>query len=233
MSNIRTPTSKGAALNVTEAVNTWRRTTQTKAGNYTLAYMDNRDSIDFTAAATITIPVISTLIALCETGDFEITLNNLSGVQCTITCASVTDTIAGSVSDYILNSSQSITLKVNYTANGMIITSGANSGTITYTPIALTDGATISTNAALGNIFTVTLAGNRTLANPTGLISNQPVVYHITQDGSGSRLLSFGSNFKFPGGVAVILSTAPGAKDTITCLWDGTILRCSIVKAYG
>jgi hypothetical protein len=38
---------------------------------------------------------------------------------------------------------------------------------------ALTDGATITPDFALANNFSVTLAGNRTLANPTNLIAGQ------------------------------------------------------------
>jgi len=46
---------------------------------------------------------------------------------------------------------------------------GAQIGSIT----TLTDGATITPNFALNNSFTVTLAGNRTLANPTNLVAGQ------------------------------------------------------------
>ena len=83
------------------------------------------------------------------------------------------------------------------------------------TVVALTDGATITPNFALGNNFSVTLGGNRTLANPTNLTAGQSGVIVITQDGTGSRTLAYGSNFKFPGGTAPTLTTTAAAVDVL------------------
>ena len=87
----------------------------------------------------------------------------------------------------------------------------AQRGTIT----ALTDGATITPNMNNANNFSVTLGGNRTLANPTNLTAGQSGVIVITQDGTGSRTLAYGSNFKFPGGTAPTLTTTASAVDVI------------------
>ena len=81
--------------------------------------------------------------------------------------------------------------------------------------VALTDGATITPNFAAGNNFSVTLAGNRTLANPTNLTAGQSGVIVVTQDGTGGRTLAFGGNWKFPGGTAPTLTTAANAVDVI------------------
>jgi hypothetical protein len=83
------------------------------------------------------------------------------------------------------------------------------------TVVALTDGATITPDFALGNNFSVTLGGNRTLANPTNLTAGQSGVIVITQDGTGSRTLAYGSNWKFPGGTAPTLTTTAAAVDVI------------------
>jgi hypothetical protein len=99
------------------------------------------------------------------------------------------------------------------------------------TPVALTDAANIAVDASLSNNFSVTLGGNRTLDNPTNLTSGQILNFTIDQDGTGSRTLAFGNLYKFPGGVNTI-STAAGAKDLISCYYDGTILRCSLLKAF-
>lgn len=79
----------------------------------------------------------------------------------------------------------------------------------------LTDGATITPDFNASNYFTVTLAGNRTLANPTNLAAGQGGSIIIRQDGTGSRTLSFGSYFKFPGGTVPSLSTSPNAVDRL------------------
>jgi len=80
---------------------------------------------------------------------------------------------------------------------------------------ALTDGATITPDFSLGNLYSVTLGGNRTLANPTNLTAGQSGSIFVTQDGTGSRTLAYGSYWDFIGGTAPTLSTAAGAVDRI------------------
>lgn len=99
------------------------------------------------------------------------------------------------------------------------------------TPVVLTDGANIAVNASLSNNFSVTLGGNRTLDNPTNLTAGMVLNFAIDQDATGSRTLAYGNLYKFPGGTPV-LSTAASAKDFISAYYDGTILRCNLVKAF-
>lgn len=87
----------------------------------------------------------------------------------------------------------------------------------------LVDAASIATDASLANIFTVTLAGNRTLANPTNL-DHGTYIWIVKQDGPGSRTLAYDTLFKFPGGITPILTTTPSATDIITAIYDGTDL---------
>ena len=79
----------------------------------------------------------------------------------------------------------------------------------------LVDGATVTPIFASNNNFTVTLAGNRNMANPTGPIAGQSGVITIVQDGTGGRTLSWGSNWKFQGNIAPTLSTSAGAVDLL------------------
>jgi hypothetical protein len=87
----------------------------------------------------------------------------------------------------------------------------AQRGTIT----GLTDGATITPDFAAANNYSVTLGGNRTLANPTNITAGQSGVIVITQDGTGSRTLAYGSYFKFAGGTAPTLTTTAAAVDVL------------------
>jgi len=80
---------------------------------------------------------------------------------------------------------------------------------------ALTDGATITPDFSAANNFSVTLGGNRTLANPTNLTAGASGCIWITQDGTGSRTLSYGSAWSFSGGTAPTLSTAANAVDCL------------------
>ena len=87
----------------------------------------------------------------------------------------------------------------------------AQRGTIS----ALTDGATITADFAVANNFSVTLGGNRTLANPSNQTAGQSGCIWITQDGTGSRTLAYGSQWDFTGGTAPTLSTTAAAVDCL------------------
>lgn len=90
------------------------------------------------------------------------------------------------------------------------------------TSSALTDGANIAVDAALSNYFRVTLAGNRTLDNPTNMKDGQALVFRVIQDGTGTRTLAYGTKYKWPAGTAPTLSTAAGEVDIITGIYDST-----------
>ncbi len=86
----------------------------------------------------------------------------------------------------------------------------------------LTDGATINWDLRYEQVATVTLAGNRTLANPTNARSGGTYILIVKQDATGSRTLSFGINYAFPGGTAPTLSTEASAVDVLTFIYDGS-----------
>lgn len=104
----------------------------------------------------------------------------------------------------------------------------------TVTPVALTDAASIATDASLSNTFTVTLGGNRTLANPTNLANGCIYNWRVKQDGTGSRTLAYGSKFKWPGGTAPTLTTTAGATDFISGQYfsDTDTILCTSLKAF-
>lgn len=95
----------------------------------------------------------------------------------------------------------------------------------------LTDGASISWDCNNGQIATVTLGGNRSLNSPTNLKTGSYVLY-IKQDATGSRTLSFGSAFKWAGGVAPVLSTSANAIDIATFVCDGTNLYGTLLRGF-
>ena len=87
----------------------------------------------------------------------------------------------------------------------------AQRGTIT----TLTDGATVTPDFAASNNYTLTLGGNRTIANPTNLTAGQSGSIFLVQDGTGSRTAAWGSYWDFAGGVAPALTTTASAVDRI------------------
>lgn len=80
---------------------------------------------------------------------------------------------------------------------------------------ALTDAATITPDFDAANNFSVTLGGNRTLANPTNITPGQSGSIFISQDGTGNRTLAYGSYWDFANGAAPTLSTTANAVDRI------------------
>ncbi len=87
------------------------------------------------------------------------------------------------------------------------IPGGGSSGITT-----LTDGPNIATNASLGSIFMVTLGGNRTLDNPINPTDGQKIIYRIRQDATGSRTITWGSDFRFGTDVPMPTLTTTASK---------------------
>lgn len=96
----------------------------------------------------------------------------------------------------------------------------------------ITDAATVTPDLSASDDFRWTLAGNRTLANALNPYDSQVFNVQLIQDATGSRTLTLGSKYKFPGG-APTLSTAANAVDLISCQYDLTsdTFRCAISKA--
>lgn len=134
--------------------------------------------------------------------DLRATVNGVSGsVWCVGNKASVAEIRAG-------------------TATKGIDVANANAA---LAKVTLTDAATISVDMSTFVSFAeVTLAGNRTLGSPTNPVVGRSGKIRIIQDGTGSRTLSFGANWKFPGGTAPVLSTAAGAIDDLYWFVDAT-----------
>lgn len=113
-------------------------------------------------------------------------------------------------------------------------------GPMAYKQGTLTDGATVTpivtpgnTGGGAGNVFTWTIGGNRTLANPTGAAAGIFFRIIITQDGTGGRTLAFGSAYKHPFGMAPSLSTGSGKVDVLDCYCvSATFIITNLGKAY-
>jgi hypothetical protein len=97
--------------------------------------------------------------------------------------------------------------------------------------VALTDAATIAVNMASFINAKVTLGGNRVLGNPTNTKVGQMGTIEIAQDGTGSRTMAFGSNWKRQGG-APSMSTAAGARDFVKYeVIDATTILYSFIRS--
>tara|TARA_R110002020_G_scaffold475336_1_gene709643 strand:- start:4 stop:1509 length:1506 start_codon:yes stop_codon:yes gene_type:complete len=79
----------------------------------------------------------------------------------------------------------------------------------------LTSATSITPDFATSQNFTVTLAHNAALENPSNVVAGQTGSIFVVQDGTGSRTMSYGTNWEFPGGTAPTLTTTAAALDRI------------------
>ena len=101
--------------------------------------------------------------------------------------------------------------------------------------VSPTFGATVTIDASLSNLVSFIATSNFTLANPVNFPSSpygMTMQVKITQDGVGSRLVTYGNGIKFPVGFVTTLSTAPNAVDVLTLtfypdtgFWYATLLK--------
>ena len=79
----------------------------------------------------------------------------------------------------------------------------------------LTSATTVTPDFAASNNFTLTLAHTMDFANPTNCTPGQSGSIFLIQDGTGSRVITWGSYFDWAGGAAPTLSTAAGSVDRL------------------
>jgi len=91
-----------------------------------------------------------------------------------------------------------------------------------FNATTLTDASTVSWDASANQVTSVTLGGNRTLGAASNQIDGGVYVISIIQDGTGSRTVTFNSNYKFVNGTAPTLSTAANARDVLVFVSNGT-----------
>ena len=90
-------------------------------------------------------------------------------------------------------------------------------------------------DCSLSNVFTTTFTANVTTA-PTfsNVADGQTINWFITQDGTGSRTMTWPTSFKWPGGTAGALSTAANAVDLLVATYrsDTGFWYATIAKAF-
>lgn len=98
--------------------------------------------------------------------------------------------------------------------------------------IALTDGATPALNAKLGNVFTLSAAGDRTIAIPSNPTSGQKITIRHTASGANRTLaLNTGTGgFRFGTSITGLTITTSGLTDYIECLYNATASKWDVIS---
>ena len=102
--------------------------------------------------------------------------------------------------------------------------------------VSLTDAATITVDASVGNDFRVTIAGNRTMGNPANPTDGQQIIFQVTQGSGGSFTLAWGSAYEFSVDLPQpTLSTTAGHTDLLGFIYNatkGTWLFAAFVNGF-
>lgn len=106
------------------------------------------------------------------------------------------------------------------------------SGRLLITPDALgNSGASIAIDASTGNHFRITAnTAAWTLANPTNPVDGQRIIIEITQDATGSRVMTLGTAWALGTDItSVVLSTAANKTDFIGAVYNATAAKWYII----
>jgi len=82
--------------------------------------------------------------------------------------------------------------------------------------------ANVAWNVAESRNTTLTLEGDLEIDNPTNMVNGGKHTMLVTQDATGSRTVTWGSAYKWPGGTAPTLSTGVNDIDKIKFYTNGT-----------
>ena len=184
------------------------------------------NTIDTSTGTTITIPTGKVLTVTDNSGisiagtavsATAAQLNVMASVTSSAAELNVLDGIPAGLTATELGYSDGVTSAIQTQMDTKTASTAVNnwtagqSGEIT----ALVSAATITIDMADSNNFSVTLAHNATFANPSNDTAGQSGSIFITQDGTGSRTASWGTDWEFAGGTAPTLTTTAAASDRI------------------
>lgn len=120
---------------------------------------------------------------------------------------------------------------------GTTLTGTTTANRLVITPDALSVvGGAVATDVSLGNHFEFTANANFTLSNPTNPSHGQRVLWAITQDATGSRIITLGAAFALGTDItSVVLSTAANKTDLLGAVYDspsGKWRVCMFTRGY-
>lgn len=174
--------------------------------------------------STITIGGTATDPTVAVNAIAEAKVTNLT----TDLAAKVPNSTATTKGDLLAATGSAAITRLGVGSDGQVLTASSAQSTglawaahSTVRVVALTDGATIAVNADTTDLGKVTIAGNRTISNPTGTpVAGQQLILRIKQDGTGSRTITWGSAFRFSGGTAPTLTTTASKTDYLGFIYN-------------
>jgi len=120
---------------------------------------------------------------------------------------------------------------VNFTGTGATASQVGGAVVVNIPEGTVQTISTGSWNLSLGNVTTLNLTSNITMAAPTNIAPGAYALI-INQDATGSRLITWDPIFDWPGGTAPVLSTAGLSRDIISFVSDGTRMYGVAQRAF-
>lgn len=121
------------------------------------------------------------------------------------------------------------------TSSKIIDAAGAGTG-LGLTALTDSVSGTVGINMATGVNFSLTMtagSNTRALGNPSNTVVGRCGVIWLVQNASGPNLVTYGSNWKFPGGTVPAASTTASAVDMLSyCVRSSTFIAASLNKAF-
>lgn len=154
-------------------------------------------------------------------------LENKNGIDNPVIDLNTTDIAGGTDGQVQVNSNGSLAGLPGAVSNGTTLVLTPSLETV----VTLIDGPTPALDASLGNIFTLSATGNRTIAIPTNPTNGQKIVIEHTASG-GTRTLSLNTGtggFAFGSDITTLLATASGKTDVIGCIYNLTANKWYVV----
>lgn len=176
--------------------------------------------------SAFTVPVNTTGIGL---SGFSLTGSNVSSVldlTGTWNTSGTPSAIKLDITDTASNSSSLLMdLKIGGTTKFRVEKTGVSFGPqfITTTQVLL-DAPTISFDANISAVAEVTLTATGRTFTPSNLKAGGTYLLFVKQDGTGDRTITTWTNFRWPNGIAPVLSRTANSTDIISGVSDGTYI---------
>jgi len=174
-----------------------------------------------TFTGTVTIPSGASIAGYATTASLSSYLTSASlSSYATLASPTFTGTVTipsgANISGYATTASLS-----SYATTASLANNAETDQTQTFTAAqrgsisGLSGSGTVTPNFALSNNFSITLSGATTIANPSNLVAGQSGCIVITQSSGTLYSLSWGSYWKFAGGVAPDATQTASATDSL------------------
>lgn len=209
-----------------------------KSADYTVTSADRAKVIEMDASGIVGLVGVVTANSATLGNGFPFAVSNVGSTGTTQVSAGGGQSFfssAGTTSTLSLTAQNQTVWLVSRGASGWRVLATHGGAQTAVDPIietgtAMTDTAgTIAPDFSQDSTYTTTLdVPTTTFAAPTGGTAGQVVKFVITQDGTGSRLITWDAAYDWPGGIAPELSTTAGAVD----IFHGRFISVAAIKMW-